>query len=64
MEHVWERRQMHTEYWWRKLKERDHLEDLRHRWKNNIKHILKWYGLESSGLRKGRVITVPNLHDV
>jgi len=28
MWHIWRRGQMHTVFWWRNLKERDHLEDL------------------------------------
>jgi hypothetical protein len=28
MWHVWGKREIHTEFWWRNLNERDHLEDL------------------------------------
>jgi hypothetical protein len=36
--HIWGRREMHTEFWWGNLKERDHLEDPR----INERIILKW----------------------
>ena len=35
---------MHTGYWWGNLRERDHLEDPRRRWKDNIKMYLQEVG--------------------
>jgi hypothetical protein len=35
---------MHTGYWWESQKERDHWEDPRRRWVNNIKMDLREIG--------------------
>jgi hypothetical protein len=37
MWHVWERREMNTGFWRGNMKERDHVEEIRHRWEENIK---------------------------
>jgi hypothetical protein len=50
MWHLWSRGEMHTEFWWGNLRERDHLGP-RCRWENNINLTLKevewgaWTGL-------------------
>ena len=45
MWHVWETREVHTRFWWRDLRERDHLEDLGLDGRIILKCILKkWDG--------------------
>jgi hypothetical protein len=44
-----ERREMYTGFWWRNLRERDHLEDPGVRWKDNIKMDLHKVGCEGKG---------------
>jgi hypothetical protein len=38
---MWQKREMHTEFLYGNVKERDYLEKCRHRWKDNIKIDLK-----------------------
>ena len=40
---------MHAGPWWRKLRERDHLEDARHRLGDNIKVCLQPVGCSGGG---------------
>ena len=42
--HVWGRAKVYIGYWWGNLRERDHLEDSRHRWEDNIKMDLQEVG--------------------
>jgi len=42
--------QLHTEFWWRKLRKRDYLEGLGVRWQDNIKMELKEVLLGRRGL--------------
>jgi hypothetical protein len=37
MEHTWGRRDVYTGFWWGNLRDRDHSEDTRRRWEDNIK---------------------------
>jgi hypothetical protein len=42
MWHAWGRK-MHARFWWRNLKNSDHLEDLSINWRLTVKQILKIY---------------------
>jgi len=44
MKHVWGRGEVYTRFWWGNLRERDHLEDPRHRCEDNIKMDLQEVG--------------------
>jgi hypothetical protein len=45
MYHIWETGEVHTEFWWRDLEERDHTADLGVDWRI----ILKWIVKKSDG---------------
>jgi hypothetical protein len=45
MGHVWDRRDVHTGFWWGDLREGDHLQDLGGNWRIILKSIFKkWDG--------------------
>jgi hypothetical protein len=64
--HVWERREMNTGFWWGNMKERDHVEDIRRRWEENIKtgwEDVGWIRLVGEGTSGGLFTnTVVNLN--
>ena len=51
MRHVWERGEVHTKFWWRNLREGDHLEDLGfdrtmiRRWNFKKRDVVAWTGV-------------------
>ena len=58
MWHVWGRGELHTEFWWGNLRERDHLEDLRVDGKNNVEWIFQEICLVvHSGFSRLRIVT-------
>jgi hypothetical protein len=46
MWHVWGTGEVHAGYWWIDLSERDHLEDLRRRWEDDIRIDHKDVGMD------------------